>query len=102
MAADAAAKAIRRADPVGSIALLSAEADAPYKRPPLSKGLWNGEDPEKVFLKTGSHGVEILLSDRSVALDVESQRVSTASGKQIRYERLLLATGARPRTLPNL
>ena len=102
MTADAAAKAIRRADPTGSVVLISAEADAPYRRPPLSKALWNGEDPAKVFLGTEKHGVEMLLSDRSVALDVDSHEVTTAGGKQVRYERLLLATGVRPRTLPDI
>ena len=46
MAADAAVRGIRAVDPDGAIRMISAEPDAPYDRPPLSKGLWLGEEPE--------------------------------------------------------
>ena len=40
MAADAAIRGIRELDADRPIGLISAEPDAPYRRPPLSKGLW--------------------------------------------------------------
>ena len=48
MTADAAVNGIREADGEGSIGLISAEQNAPYNRPPLSKGLWKGD-------KAGQH-----------------------------------------------
>jgi len=47
MTADAAARAIRESDPSGSIGIMSDDPHPPYNRPPLSKGLWKGDDPEK-------------------------------------------------------
>ena len=43
MTAAAAVDGIREVDATGSIGIVSAEPDAPYNRPPLSKGLWKGE-----------------------------------------------------------
>src|SRR5690606_15145887 len=40
MTADAAAAGIREVDADGTIGIISAESDAPYSRPPLSKALW--------------------------------------------------------------
>ena len=40
MAGEAAAQAIRGARPEATVAILGAEADPPYDRPPLSKALW--------------------------------------------------------------
>ncbi|MGD0610511.1 MAG: hypothetical protein ABSB41_03280 [Anaerolineales bacterium] len=47
MAADAAVRGIREIDPKGSIELIGLEEDPPYKRPPLSKGLWKGKPNER-------------------------------------------------------
>jgi NADPH-dependent 2,4-dienoyl-CoA reductase/sulfur reductase-like enzyme len=41
-AAEAAVQAIRETGETGSILVASDEADPPYNRPPLSKGLWRG------------------------------------------------------------
>lgn len=102
MAADAAVKSVRRADPPGSLLLVSAEADAPYRRPPLSKGLWNGDDLAKIGLGTGERGADLVLGDPVVALNVDTRELQLTSGRSVRYQRLLLATGASPRTLPPL
>jgi NAD(P)H-nitrite reductase large subunit len=47
MTADSAVRAIRKIDPDGSIALISAEPVAPYNRPPLSKSLGQGKQNSK-------------------------------------------------------
>src|SRR5207247_1194127 len=54
MTADAAAQALHKADPAGSIGLISAEPHPPYDRPPLSKALWKGEPEEKIWRKTAA------------------------------------------------
>jgi len=96
---DAAAKSIRAHDPDGVIRLVSAERHAPYSRPPLTKGLWLGADEEKVWLNTAASGVELLLGRRIVALDLEAREASDDVGARHGWDKLLLATGGRPRTL---
>ena len=49
MTADAAVKGIREHDVDGSIVLVGAETHPPYKRPPLTKGLWSGGDEAKIW-----------------------------------------------------
>lgn len=102
MAADAAAKAVRKADPAGNVLLVGAEPDEPYRRPPLSKGLWNGDEVSKIALATARHGVDLTLADEAVAVDLEARTVTLASGKAVTYARLLIATGATARSLPQL
>jgi NADPH-dependent 2,4-dienoyl-CoA reductase/sulfur reductase-like enzyme len=59
MTAAAAADGIREVDSTGTIGLISAEADAPYNRPPLSKALWKGEPLETIWRKTENKRVEM-------------------------------------------
>src|SRR3989442_1632514 len=64
MTADAAAHAIREADPAGEIGLLSAEPHPPYNRPPLSKALWKGEAEDSIRRNTAATGAELHLGRR--------------------------------------
>jgi NADPH-dependent 2,4-dienoyl-CoA reductase/sulfur reductase-like enzyme len=101
MTADAAARAIRESDPGGSIGLMSDEAHPPYNRPPLTKGLWKGDDPEKVVWRgTDKIGAELLLGRRATALDAKQKTVTDDRGTVVSYDKLLLATGGTPRRLP--
>lgn len=102
MTADAAVKAVRRQDPDGSLLLVSREEVAPYKRPPLSKGLWNGDDESRVDLKTAEAGADLLLGRTARRIDLETGTVSLDDGASIGYDQLLIATGARARSLPGL
>jgi NADPH-dependent 2,4-dienoyl-CoA reductase/sulfur reductase-like enzyme len=61
MAAAAAIKGIREIDADGSIGLVSTEADPPYKRPPLSKKLWQGKPIETVWKGMSTDGVQTYL-----------------------------------------
>ncbi len=99
MTADAACRGIREHDPDGRILLVGEEPHPPYKRPPLSKKLWNGGDESSVALATGELGVELRLGRRLERIDVEARTALDASGDEYRWERLLLATGGRPRRL---
>ena len=102
MTAAAAVKSLRSADSGGSIGLVSSESDAPYKKPPLSKGLWHDTPEERIGLGTRELGAVHLLGRTAVALDVDSRVLRLADGETIGFERALIATGARARTLPNL
>ena len=100
MTGHAAAAALREADPEGSIALLGAEPDRPYARPPLSKGLWLGKPEESVWLPSVPH-VELRTGRRAVSLDPAARELRDDEGEVHRYRKLLLATGGTPRRLPS-
>jgi len=99
MAADAAVRGIRELDQNGSVALISAEPDPPYARPPLSKGLWKGRPIEKIWRNTEALGVDLLLDRRANQLHHRTRTVSDDRGDEYRYESLLLATGGTPKRL---
>jgi NADPH-dependent 2,4-dienoyl-CoA reductase/sulfur reductase-like enzyme len=99
MTAAAAAKGIREVDSKGSIGILSAEPHKPYQRPPLSKALWQGKPEEGVWLEL-PQGAEALTSRRALAVDRKGHKVRDDRGEEHGYQKLLLATGGTPRTLP--
>jgi NADPH-dependent 2,4-dienoyl-CoA reductase/sulfur reductase-like enzyme len=99
MTGHAAAAAIRELDRDAPLAMISAEPDAPYARPPLSKGLWLGKPEEKVWLPD-VQGLELHLDRRVVSLDPRARELRDDHGGTYRYEKLLLATGGQPRRLP--
>ncbi|HUL58670.1 MAG TPA: FAD-dependent oxidoreductase, partial [Anaeromyxobacteraceae bacterium] len=98
MTGHAAAAAIREADPGGTLAMISGERHPPYARPPLSKGLWAGKPRESVFLPE-VEGLVRHPGRRAVALVHREHALRDDRGEEHRYERLLLATGGRPRRL---
>ena len=100
LTADAACKGIRSVDAEGSIGLIGDEPDPPYLRPPLSKGLWLGKDESSIWRGTDEQGVDLLLGREAVALDLDARTVTDDRGETHGYEKLLLATGGRPREIP--
>ena len=100
MTADAACKGIREVDPSGSVLVAADEPHPPYARPPLSKGLWKGEDENSIWLGTSELGVDLRLGRRIVKLDIEHRVATDNQGESYTYDRALLATGGRPRRLP--
>ena len=101
MTGDAACKGIRSIDPDGSIALVGDEPDPPYARPPLTKGLWLGKEESSIWRGTEAEGVELHLGRTIVALDLDARTATDDRGDTYRYDRVLLATGGRPRLLPD-
>src|SRR5215213_7420602 len=100
MAADAAARGIREVDPNGTIGLISSEPDPPYKRPPLSKKLWQGKPLDSVWLGTDQLGVDLHLGRTGRVLDLQHKRVVDDRGTEYGFDKLLLATGVTQRRLP--
>jgi 3-phenylpropionate/trans-cinnamate dioxygenase ferredoxin reductase component len=100
MTGDAACRGIRDQDPDGSIGLIGDEPDPPYSRPPLSKGLWQGKDEAAIWRGTRELGVSLHLGRRVVGVEPQAHRVVDDLGERHGYERLLFATGGRPRRLP--
>jgi NADPH-dependent 2,4-dienoyl-CoA reductase/sulfur reductase-like enzyme len=101
-----AAETLRTEGFEGSVVLIGAERHLPYDRPPLSKKLLGGEwEPDRIALRKpdeyASLDFEMRLGERATALDVHARRVTLASGENIAYDGLVIATGSAPRRLPN-
>jgi 3-phenylpropionate/trans-cinnamate dioxygenase ferredoxin reductase subunit len=99
MTAAATVDGIRDVDPAGSIGLISAEQDLPYDRPPLTKGLWKGKPLDSVWRDTKKSGVTMHLGRIVQEIIPGQKRVLCDDRNTFTYERLLLATGGRPRHL---
>jgi 3-phenylpropionate/trans-cinnamate dioxygenase ferredoxin reductase subunit len=99
MTAVAAARGIRERDPDGSIVLVGEEPDPPYKRPPLSKGLWAGKELASIAYDLDGLDLDVRVGRRVVSLDLEGHSATDDAGAVLPYDKLLLATGGRPRRL---
>ncbi len=100
MTAAAAVDGIREVDSTGEIGLISAELDVPYDRPPLSKALWKGKPLDIIWRKTENKGVQVHLGRVVKEIVPKQKRVVDDKGEAFTYQKLLLATGGRPRRLP--
>src|SRR5438445_11146510 len=88
----------------GEIRLIGAEAQLAYNRPPLSKGyLRQQERFEDQLIKPADYyteqRVELRLGVRATAIDAKQKFVELECGERLVYDRLLVATGGRNRTL---
>ena len=99
MTAAAAVEGIREIDSSGGIGLISAESDPPYDRPPLSKSLWKGKPLARIWRKTEDKEVKLYLDRVVKEIVPEQKRVVDDKGDIFTYQKLLLATGGRPRQL---
>ena len=98
-------EALRRKGYRGEITVLGDELHAPYDRPPLSKQVLSGAwEPARAALRTqemlAALEAELVLGDPAVALDPATRTVHTGSGRELRADAIVIATGVRPRTLP--
>src|SRR5437868_417524 len=91
----------------GPIRVVCAEPHAPYDRPPLSKELLAGElAPAAAALRPPAwyeeRGIDLLLGTRAVRLEAGLRRLELSDARTLRFDKLLIATGSRARTLPSL
>jgi 3-phenylpropionate/trans-cinnamate dioxygenase ferredoxin reductase subunit len=99
-----AAETLRAEGFDGRVLLVGAEAERPYERPPLSKEYLRGEaGREKVYVHDegfyAEHDIELRLGRAATSLDTSRREVVLDDGDRLRYDRLLLTTGAQPRRL---
>src|SRR5690242_7674441 len=88
----------------GRLILIGDEPERPYERPPLSKDYLRGDaaretiyvHPEGFYVE---HDVELCLGRRAAELDLGARELVLDDGEWLRYDRLLLTTGAEPRRL---
>jgi 3-phenylpropionate/trans-cinnamate dioxygenase ferredoxin reductase component len=99
-----AAETLRAEGFDGRVVMIGAEAERPYERPPLSKDYLRGEvGREKVYVHDedfyAANQIELRVGRTVVRVDDSIGEVALDDGKRVRYDRLLLATGAEPRRL---
>lgn len=107
LAAQRCAETLRRRGYDGRVRIACAEAEPPYDRPPLSKGVLAGSVEEAATaFRPGEwyaeQGVELLLGARAEGLDPRARQVTLADGEALAYDKLLVASGGSPRRLPFL
>jgi NADPH-dependent 2,4-dienoyl-CoA reductase/sulfur reductase-like enzyme len=88
----------------GDLTIVSADSSNPYERPPLSKSFLAGKDTEaSLLINAGDfyqkHGIGINLNCEADGVDPIRKSVHLRSGQDIGFEKLIVATGARVRTL---
>jgi NADPH-dependent 2,4-dienoyl-CoA reductase/sulfur reductase-like enzyme len=99
-----AAEALRGAGYAGTVTLVGDEAEPPYERPALSKGVLLGDEaPESTFIHAreawGAKGVDLVTGVRAEAVAPGSRSVLFSDGRRLGYRHLILATGSRVRPL---
>ena len=104
LAAQRCVERLRRKGYDGRIVMACDEPHAPYDRPPLSKEYLAGTMSAPPHLRPdGWHAdnqVELVLGTAASRLHPDASVLELAGGAWLRYEKLLIATGATPRTLP--
>ena len=96
-----AAQAARKAGFDGELVMVGEERHLPYTRPPLSKELLAGEHTvDRVQLPCDELGIEWRLGVPAARLDRGRRQVVLADGGEVAYDRLIVATGSRPRRWP--
>ncbi len=100
-----AAEALREKGYDGSLTLIGDEEHLPYERPPLSKDYLAGSTPRAGLDVHDAdwyrdNHVDLMLGKAADAVDADGHEVALVDGTKVGYDKLLLATGSRARTLP--
>ena len=103
-AAGQAVATLRQKKYDGKIILIGDEQHYPYQRPPLSKKFLAGEMPaERLYVKPRSFydepNIDVQLGTRVTKIDAAEKTVTKDDGTECAFDKLIIATGARVRTL---
>ncbi len=99
-----AAVALRENAYRGPLTLIGEELHRPYERPPLSKAaMTDATAPSAAYIidddRLAEHAIAHLAGVRVTGIERDAKRVVFEDGTSLPYDKLLLATGARPRKL---
>ena len=105
LAAQRCAETLRRLGYEGRVRMVCAEPHLPYDRPPLSKAVLGDPAAEdSVGFRPAewypNKAIEALRGIAASGLDPAAHRLALGDGSAVHYEQLVIATGAKPRTLP--
>ncbi|HEY4017561.1 MAG TPA: FAD-dependent oxidoreductase [Pseudonocardiaceae bacterium] len=104
LAGASAAAALRERGFAGKVTLFGQDRYRPYELPALSKGILIGDTDHPDWVHEEGfypeHDIELRTSSRITALRADEQIVIDSDGTAHHYDRLLLATGSKPRHLP--
>ncbi|MEU4697880.1 NAD(P)/FAD-dependent oxidoreductase [Nonomuraea dietziae] len=100
-----AAQTLREEGFDGEVVLIGAEEERPYERPPLSKGYLQGRsEREKIFVHPpywyADQEIDLRLGVTVTGIALDAHEVALDDGSRMSYDKLLITTGASPRTLP--
>ena len=100
-----AADSLRQEGYTGSVTLIGEESHLPYQRPPLSKQYLLGNiDAERIRFRNREYftgkNINLRLETRVTSLNPDQHEIEFESGVRLGYGQLILATGARVRSLP--
>jgi NADPH-dependent 2,4-dienoyl-CoA reductase/sulfur reductase-like enzyme len=104
LAGASAAAALRDRGYDGSVLVLGSDRHLPYELPALSKGVLLGEADEPDWVREESfytdHDITLKRGVTATRIELGARLVLDNSGGEYRYDRLLVATGSQPRSLP--
>ena len=105
LAAAKAAETLREEGYDGRLVVVAKERRRPYERPPLSKDYLRGEaELESAYVHEPgwyeANAVELRTGATATVVDAAAREVELDDGERLPWDRLLIATGAEPRTLP--
>ncbi len=88
-----------------AVTIITDENHPPYQRPPLSKTYLAGEmELERLYLRPQEwyeeNNIALKLSTTVKTLDRAAKTITLANGETLQYDKLVFATGSRPRRLP--
>ena len=105
LAGATAAATLREEGFDGDVVLIGSEPAFPYERPPLSKTFLRGESsiqeamvrPEAYY---ADNRIETRFGTTVVGVDAADKTIAVAGGDPVRFDSMLIATGARNRRFP--
>ena len=100
-----AAESLRAEGYAGPLSIVGEEPHAPYQRPPLSKEFLTGQmDERQLWIRAPAalerKSIQLVTGRRVLSIDRQAQQLTLDNGETLAYAGLVLATGARARTLP--
>jgi 3-phenylpropionate/trans-cinnamate dioxygenase ferredoxin reductase component len=104
LAGGSAAAALRERGYDGAVTMIGTETHPPYELPALSKQILLGDAEEPDWVRPAGfwaeHDIDLVQGVTAMAIRLGNRQVLDSAGNEHPYDRLLLATGSRPRGLP--
>ena len=101
------AEKLRQYGFAGKIVMMDSVQGMPYQRPPLSKTYLSAdaEAEDGFYLRPqswfDSQNITLMTGTNAASIDTENSQIHISDGQTIQYQKLVLATGAVPRKLPD-